>query len=186
MKKTLFILILALVAQMAFAQDDNKKKEIDPLDVSRELQKIADNGVPTVESVAQKKLTADTYYEEGMWKEAIEAYKIFAKDANWLANILSQCLEPFYSASYDDRKNVSYATLSKWSPYERSANEYKGQRDQAYIRIGLCYKQLGEIDNALAYLYKGLDLVNMKATKDWDEAATALAEIVGYTPPTKK
>lgn len=159
-----------------------QKKESDPLDLSRELEKIAEYGVPTVQLVNQIKAKADNLYQSQSWTEAIVAYDEYAKKANWLANLLSQCVEPYYSASYDDKKNVSYAAIKKYIPYENASNNYKELRNQAYVRIGLCYKNLGNNEKAVAYLYKGLDLVDLKATVDWAEAVAALTEIVGFTP----
>jgi tetratricopeptide (TPR) repeat protein len=80
------------------------------------------------------------------------------------------------------KKNVSYVAIKKYIPYENASNNYKEKRNQAYVRIGLCYKQLGNNEKAVAYLYKGLDLVDLKATVDWAEAVAALSEIVGFTP----
>ncbi len=182
MKKVLVFLVALTSTVCAFAQTEAAKKESDPLDLSRELEKIAEYGVPTVQLVDQMKVKADTLYQSQSWSDAIVAYEEYAKKANWLANLISQCVEPYYSASYDDRKNVSYSTLKKYIPYESAANNYKKLRNQAYVRIGLCYKNLGNVDKAVAYLYKGLDLVDMKSTTDWSEAVTALSEIVGYTP----
>lgn len=91
-------------------------------------------------------------------------------------------MEPYYSASYDDKKNVSYGSLKKYIPYETASNNYKKLRNQAYVRIGLCYKNLGQVDKAVAYLYKGLDLVDVKSTTDWSLAVDALSELIGYVP----
>ena len=187
MKRFFLLLSLAIISVSAFAQDKNKEqsKENDPLDISAELQKVSDLGILTVETVALKKEKADILYVEEQWSDAIDAYLDFARDANWLSNIIAQCLEPFYSASYDDRKNVSLTFLNKWRPYENTANDYKRQRNRAYIRVGLCFKKLGDIEKAVAYLYKGLDLVDMKSSEDWNAAVEALTEIVGYSPTSK-
>lgn len=179
--KKVFVLLVALATSIcAFAQTETEKKDSDPLDLSRELEKIAEYGVPTVEIVGEIKAKADNLFDAQSWADAITAYEEYAKKANWLANLLSQCVEPYYSASYDDKKNISYTTLKKYIPYERAANNYKKLRNQAYVRIGLCYKSLGNIDKAVAYLYKGLDLVDIKSTTDWSLAVEALSEIVGY------
>lgn len=165
----------------AFAQTENAKMENDPLDLSRELEKIAEYEVPTVQLVEQMKVQADNLYQAQSQSDAIFAYEEYAKKANWLANILSQCVEPYYSASYDDKQKISYAVIKKYIPYETASNNYKELRNQAYVRISLCYKHLGNNDKAVAYLYKGLDLVNPDSQNDWSEAVAALSEIVGFT-----
>lgn len=181
--KKVFVLIVALATSVcAFAQTETAKKDSDPLDLSRELEKISEYGVPTVELVNQMKEKADNLFSSESWADAIVAYEEYAKKANWLANLLSQCVEPYYSASYDDKKNVSYASLKKYIPYETASNNYKKLRNQAYVRIGLCHKNLGHVDKAVAYLYKGLDLVDVKSTTDWALAVDALSELIGYTP----
>ena len=119
-------------------------------------------------------------YTNQMWEDAAVAYEEFAQKANWLANLISQCVEPYYSASYDDRKNISYTTLKEYIPYENKANELKEQRNVAYVRIGLCYKNMGNNSQAVTYLHKGLDLLAIDQRVEWNEAASALAEIVGF------
>lgn len=182
MKKVLSLIVALTATVCTFAQTESAKIDSDPLDISRELEKISEYGVPTVQLVDQMKVKADNLYQSQSWTEAIVAYEEYAKKANWLANLLSQCVEPYYSASYDDKKNVSYVSIKKYIPYESASNNYKEKRNQAYVRIGLCYKQLGNNEKAVAYLYKGLDLVDLKATVDWAEAVAALSEIVGFTP----
>lgn len=181
MRKVLLFIVAMTTTVCAFAQTKNAKMENDPLDLSRELEKIAEYGVPTVQLVEQMKIKADNLYQAQSWSDAIVAYEEYAKKANWLANILSQCVEPYYSASYDDKKNIPFVFIKKYIPYETASNNYKNSRNQAYVRIGLCYKHLGNNDKAVAYLYKGLDLVNLDAQNDWIEAVTALSEIVGFT-----
>lgn len=180
MRKVLSLPVAITITVCAFAQTENSKMVNDPLDISRELEKIAEYGVPTVQLVKQMKDKADNLYQSQSWSDAIVAYEEYAKKANWLANILSQCVEPYYSASYDDKKNISYMVIKQYIPYETASNNYKGLRNQAYVRIGLCYKHLGNNDKAVAYLYKGLDLVSMDAQNDWSEAVAALSEIVGF------
>ena len=182
MKKLILLSSFLAISLFAYAQDpETTKKDSDPLDITRELNRIADYGVPTVDLVNRLKLKAETLYEEGLWQDAIDAYVEYAKKANWLANLLSQCLEPYYSASYKSQESISYARLKKYIPYESAANDLKEGRNHAYVRIGLCYKNLGNIENAVAYLYKGLDLIDIKSTEDWDLATEALSEIIGYT-----
>ncbi len=182
MKKVFTLFVVLATSICAFAQTETTKKEIDPLDLSSELKKISDYGIPTVQLVEQMKAKADTLYKNESFSEAAKAYEEYAKKANWLANLLSQCVEPYYSASYDDKKNTPYYTLKSFIPYESAANDLKRNRNTAYVRIGLCYKNLGNSEKAVAYLYKGLDLVNVDEYADWVIASKALAELVGFKP----
>ena len=185
MKKVLFIssLILILVSSQLKAQDTQKTaKELDPLDISTQLEQIEKYGVPTIATVEEMKNNADNLYKSELWEDAITAYILYAQNVNWLANLLSQCIEPYYSASYDDRKNMSYSRLEKFIPFEDKANECKSNRNFAYVRIGLCYKNMGDVKNAVAYLHKALKLIDVKEVGYWNLAKDALAELIQFYP----
>ena len=182
MKKVIFLSSVFLMS-MCFqlnAQDTKKSESEDPLDISKQMEQIKKYGVPTIATVAEMKTKADALYESQSWKEAALAYEVYAKNVNWLANLLSQCVQPYYSASYDDRKNTSYSTLKPFIPFESKANECKRERNIAYVKIGLCYKNMGDIKNAIAYLHKGLDLLDVKEIVYWTMAKDAMAEILQF------
>lgn len=182
MKKLAVLLSMLFVALTASAQTETAvKSNDDPLDLSSQLEKVEKHGVPTVAMVQEMKEKAEMLYTNQMWEDAAVAYEEFAQKANWLANLISQCVEPYYSASYDDRKNISYTTLKEYIPYEDKANKLKFQRNVAYVRIGLCYKNMGNNSQAVTYLHKGLDLLDIDQKVEWSEAASALAEIVGFS-----
>ena len=182
MKKLAILLSMLFIALTASAQTETAvKSNDDPLDLSSQLEKVEKHGVPTVAMVQEMKEKAEMLYTNQMWEDAAVAYEEFAQKANWLANLISQCVEPYYSASYDDRKNISYTALKEYIPYENKANELKEQRNVAYVRIGLCYKNMGNNSQAVTYLHKGLDLLDIDQKVEWNEAASALAEIVGFS-----
>ena len=182
MKKIIFLssVILAFGCLQLKAQDTNKSESIDPLDISKQMEQIEKYGVPTIATVDEMKTKADVLYESQSWKEAALAYEFYAKNVNWLANLLSQCVEPYYSASYDDRKKTSYSTLTPFIPFESKANECKKQRNIAYVKIGLCYKNTGDMKSAIAYLHKGLDLLSVDELSYWTMAKDAMAEILQF------
>ena len=182
MKKLAILLSMLFIALTASAQTETAvKTNDDPLDLSSQLEKVEKHGVPTVAMVQEMKEKAEMLYTNQMWEDAAVAYEEFAQKANWLANLISQCVEPYYSASYDDRKNISYTALKEYIPYENKANELKEQRNVSYVRIGLCYKNMGNNSQAVTYLHKGLDLLDIDQKVEWNEAASALAEIVGFS-----
>ena len=183
MKTKLTFLALLFVAFSGSAQVKEKEdKNIDPLDITKELEQINKYGTPTISTVDELGKKAETLYGSQSWKEAIIAYEDYAKNANWLANLLSQCVEPYYSASYDDRKSISFTTIKDFMPFEKKSNEYKQSRNRAYVKIGLCYKNLGDIKKATAYLYKGLELLTVDDSEYWNMSKNALAEIVQFAP----
>lgn len=159
-----------------------RAQEKDPMDVSSEMEKIEKYGVPTVDAVSELKHRADSLYNAKDWEKAAIALDDYAKNANWLANLLSQCVEPYYSASYDDKKSISYFSLKPFVPFEDKANSLKEGRNEAYVKIGICQKELGNTKKAVAYLYKGLDLLSVDQRAYWEIAKNAIAEIVGFNP----
>jgi len=159
---------------------NNENKIDDPFDVSKQLEQISKYGVPTIAIVNDLKTKADALYESESWKEAITAYKAYAEKANWLANLLSQCVQPYYSAGYDDRKSVPYSFTSQFLSIENKANELKSNRNVAYVRMGISYKRSGDIKNAVAYLYKGLQYLDVKQRTEWELAKNELIEILGF------
>lgn len=183
MKKimTLMTLIVAFATQLSAQSSETIKSSPDPLDLSAQLEQIDKYGVPTIATVAEMKVKADALYESGSWQEAASAYELYANNVNWLANLLSQCVEPYYSASYDDKKSVVASTIRPFIPFETKSNECKENRNRAYVKIGLCYKNLGDIKNAVAYLHKSLDLLAVDDITYWTMAKDAMAEIIQFT-----
>lgn len=180
--KKLTLVIILLFTSLANAQVKAKEetKVPDPLDISKEIEQINKYGTPTISTVDELGKKAEVLYESQSWKEAIVAFEDYAKNANWIANLLSQCVEPYYSASYDDKKRIPYTTIKAFTPFESKSNQYKQSRNRAYVKIGLCYKKLGDTKKATAYLYKGLDLVDMDDVEYWNLAKDALAEIIQF------
>lgn len=181
--KLCFLLTFFLFSSFyLFSQTTETKKEstYDALDVSAQKEQIKKYGVPTLSTVAEMKSKADALYDSKSWEQAASAYEIYAQNVNWLSNLLSQCIEPYYSASYDDKKAISYSTLKTFIPIESKANECKTNRNHAYVRMGLCYKNMGDIKNAVTYLHKGLDLLNVEDMEYWTLAKDAMSEILEF------
>ena len=183
MKRNLILAILLLSTLNLFSQTTETKHEVitDALDISMQKEQIEKYGVPTISAVEEMKKKADALYDAKSWDQAAAAYEIYAQNVNWLANLLSQCVKPYYSASYDKKKATAYSTLKTFIPFETKANECKENRNRAYIRIGLCYKNLGDIKNAATYLHKGLDLLDVNDLVYWTMAKDAMAELLGFS-----
>ncbi len=183
MKRNLIIVFLTCLCASVFAQTkEEPKAKDDPMDISRQLEMIEKYGVPTIANVDEMKKKADALYEAKSWKEAVTAYEAYSKNVNWLANLLAQCVEPYYSASYDEKNRFSIFKIKSIVQFERKANECKANRNIAYVKMGLCYKNLGDTKNAVVYLHKGLDLLGIDETEYWALARNAMAEIIQFTP----
>lgn len=154
-------------------------------DLTEQEEKIKELGIPTTKSVAELKKNADDLWKAEDYAAAAEAYAVYAKQANWLANIISAALEPFYGASYDDRKSFSISSFDKTSKYklascETKANSYKSERNRAMLYEGLCYYNLEQYELALPLLIKALDLIAIDDKTNWQLGMNALYDIVGY------
>lgn len=179
-----FILVLCIfmsVSILVFAEEE-KPTEDSEFDLSVEQNKVAELGIPTVSSVATLKKEADDLWAAKDYRKAADAYATYAKQANWLANIITGGLEPFYGASYDKRKNwypsvLSYSSLSS---AESKANEYKRERNRAMLYEGLCYYNLNEYETALPLLLKALDLIEIEDETNWKLGMETVYTIVGY------
>ena len=95
---------LSVTPVAVYAEDTSDTSTTDLLDNSAELKEVEENGIPTEEIVSKMKETADALYAEESYEEASEAYYETAKKANYLANIMSQCIEPYYSSRSDSKK----------------------------------------------------------------------------------
>lgn len=183
MKKTITLAtILFLASASLLAQEAPKAADNILLNLDTERAYVEAYGVPTVASVEALSKEADSLFAEGDWEKAIDRYQSLAQQSNWLANLLTQCLNPYYNASYDDKKRTPLNTLNKLSVYEKSSNEYKMLRDRSFLRIALCYKQMNKKEECIMYLYKTLDKMSMKESADWQTAMQTMCEITGYVP----
>ena len=119
MKRILALLLCLMLALPIAAFAESADSADSEFDLSADQEKIAELGVPTVSAVAELKSNADTLWKNGDYEAAARAYAEYAKQANWLANIISGGLEPFYSASYDDRKELVSGSAFVQRSFER-------------------------------------------------------------------
>ena len=142
------------------------------------IERIRKIGVPTPEIVENMRIRAINLYEEGNWALAIDSLKQFSHKANWLANLISKGLQPFYDASYSDRQSVSRSQIGRLAEYESLSNELKSQRNQAYVMIAECYLKIGEPDLATAYFFQSLELIPVSELEQWDRARNGLYQLI--------
>lgn len=136
-------------------------------------------GVPSPEEVDSLRERAYSLYEADSCSTAVEALRNHAEKANWLANVISQGLEPFYDASYDDQENISAGRVRILGNFEDSANELKRERNESYVMVAECEKQMGNQNVAMVYYMSALDLIDVEDQSLWDRARTGLYEAVG-------
>lgn len=175
-----FFILLLLVFATSYLTTAQQKSEqqrpSDPFDLSSSREKIGKLGLPTVSIVADLENKAKQLFAAGNWKEANPALERYAKQANTLANLISAGLEPFYGASYDDRR--SFSGTSALVNYESLANEYKTKRNRAMVMQGECLISLGQKDEGAAMLIKALDLISIDDKEWWTRARTKLYSLL--------
>lgn len=179
-KRILALLIVACIAVMpvvsAFAEETSSS---DILDNSAELKEVEENGIPTEEIVNQLKEQADSLFAEEKYAEAGEVYYETARKANYLANIMSQCIEPYYS-SRSDSKTIPNEIMDDLIIFEDNSNELKGLRDLCYVYQGICCNKAGDSETALAVLYRALDLITDTEEEAWILASQEIMGIIQY------
>jgi len=175
MRRTLLAAALILLgSHVAAAQP---KPPDDPFDMSSTQKRITELGLPTVEGVAALEKDAGELFSRQECAKAVAALDRFARQANWLANLISAGLQPFYSASYDARKNFSQ--VSQLAPYETLANKYKEKRDRAVVMEAECLLQLGQKERGVGMLFKSLELISMSDSVWWARARKDLYDVIG-------
>lgn len=175
--RILILMLFGFSLSLLYAQD--KKEVSDPFDISIIKKKIDELGVPTVENVKKLKDNAYSLFNSGQWQKAASALNEYSRNANWIANLITSGLEPYYGASYDDRKNADYDILKPLIPLEKMANDYKRQRNEAMVMEAECYLKIGDNSKAVALLNNALDTINLKNDKLWIRARTNLYNLLG-------
>lgn len=170
MKKRLAVALTALA--LAVTPSAVFADETDALD-------IIENGIQTEAMVYELKEAADNYYENEDYEAAAEAYYETAIKANYLANIMSQCLEPYYSSS-SNYKTVPDGMEDDLVALENKSNELIDLRNICYVYEGISYNKMGEQGDALAVLYKALGLITTSEKDIWRLAANEVMTIIGY------
>lgn len=150
----------------------------DPFDVSTSVSKIEELGVITKPEVDGLESEARDLFKTGKYEEAIPVLEEFAKKANWLSNLISANLDPFYSADYDERKEYPYHLIEPLIELEKMANDYKRKRDIALAMQGECLLKIGNEKDAVPVLLKALDLLDLHNDYWWERTRTNLLTII--------
>lgn len=179
MKKIIAIFSIMCSANVA-AQEVS---DVDPFDLSSSTSKVEEFGVVTQSSVDGLEKRSKKLFNAGECEEAIPVLDEYARKSNWLANMVSANLDPYYSASHDERKEFSYTKLQELVPLESLANDYKQKRNIAFAMQGECLMKLGDEKQAIPVLLKALDLISLGNTAWWERTRGNLLSIVGVDIP---
>lgn len=177
-KNWLFGLLITLFATSLSAEEE---KVIDPFDLSESSSKITELGIITKPEVDALENKAKELFNAENYSAAIPVLTDYAKKSNWLANMIAANLEPYYSASYDERNEYPFAKLKPMVPLESMANDYKKKRNIAFAMKGECLVKLGKTEEAVPVLLKALDLINLDNEVWWKRTSNNLLGILKVT-----
>ena len=173
MKKLL--LLAALATSNVYAEET---KSVDPFDLSASASKVKELGLITKPEVDALEEKAKSLFNAGDCKAAIPVLIDYSKKSNWLANMIQASLDPYYGASYDDRKGYSYAKLKPLIPLETMANDYKKKRNIAFAMQGECLIKVGDEKGAIPLLLKALDLIDIDNDVWWERTRNNLLKVI--------
>lgn len=172
--KKMIVLGITAIALNTYAAD--VKKIVDPFDLSESSLKVKELGLVTKPEVDALEVKAKKLYNEGNCKAAIPVLIEYSKKSNWLANMIAATLDPYYGASYDDRKSYSYDKLKPLIPLESLANDYKKKRNIAFAMQGECMIKTGDKKGAIPVLLKALDLLSLDEDMWWEKTRNNLLQ----------
>ncbi|ESP95043.1 hypothetical protein [Pseudoalteromonas luteoviolacea] len=180
MKKAIMaILITASVTCHA----EEVKKAIDPFDLTASSSKVKELGLITQPEVDALEEKAKNLFSSGNCDKAIPVLIEYSKKANWLANMISATLDPYYGARYDDKKKFPYSKLKPLIPLETLANEYKQKRNIAFAMQGECLMKVGDNEKAIPLLLKALDLFGIENEVWWKRTRENLLNVINVSSP---
>lgn len=174
--KKIILIALAITSFGAVAQEE--MKDVDPFDLSASASKVEELGVITQPEVDSLEDRAKELFNSGNCEEAIPVLVEYTKKSNWLANMIAASLDPYYGASYDDRKGYSYEKLKPLIPLESLANDYKRKRNIAFAMQGECLIKTGDNKGAIPVLLKALDLIDIDNDVWWERTRNNLLEVI--------
>lgn len=169
------VLLLLLINNVVVL--GQQKKTSDPFDLSASEKLTKELGVPSVEDIAKLETKVKSLLDADDCGAAIPVLDEYARKANWLANLISAGIQPYYGASYDEQKH--FADVYKLASLEQKANEYKAKRNHAMVMQGECFAKLGNKPKATALLVQALDLIDIKDRDWWQKARTSLYSLIG-------
>jgi len=174
--KKFFVVTLLLLAVNSFAAEE--KKIVDPFDLTESTSKVKELGLITQSEVDQLEEKAKSLFNNGDCKAAIPVLSEYSKKSNWLANMIGSTLDPYYGASYDDRKDYPYSKLKPLIPLESLSNDYKRKRNISFAMQGECLMKVGNNEKALPVLLKALDLIDIENDTWWERTRNNLLQII--------
>jgi len=106
----------------------------------------------------------------------------FSGQANQMANIIRQGIEPYYSANRDDREIIS--RRSRFDQLVAAESVFNGilmKRNEFWALEARCFFERGDTDEALPRLFRALEYLDgREQARLWRETREMLWSIIGY------
>lgn len=184
MNRLASVIALLLLAVISTHAQEKQDKKADPFDLSATEKLTKELGVPTVQEIATLEAKAKELFDANNCAAAIPALEEYARKSNWLANLVVAGIQPFYNASYDDRKKMGYSGITQTlAPFEQKANQYKTKRNRAMVMQGECYAKTGNKAKAASLFVAALNLLDTDDTDWWQRARNDLYLLIGVVIP---
>jgi hypothetical protein len=176
MKITTSLCLVFSLASICFAAPKSDA-DADPFDLTKNQKQVDELGVPTVSSVQRLEDKALALYRACDWKNAAPALADYAKSANWLANLITTGLRPFYSASSRDQDSA-IGQLDILVAWEKQANDLRQKRNRAMVMEAECYLKAGDKNKGLSLLLRVLELLPVTDSEYWSKARKMLYDMI--------
>lgn len=172
--KWMVVVATLLFAPQGLAQEQTE----DPESLGRFQELVDEASFPTVESVARLHEQAEAAFESGDCEDAIPILEDWASAANWLANLISQGIDP----GYRNIRNLSLDQLKALTPREGQANSFKRERNHAMVMRAECLQAVGRDPEAVATFARVLELIDSDDMAWWTRAANGVYSYIGVDP----
>ena|SRR5690625_4652598 len=181
MKRALYIAFIFCILPVlpVAAQKD------DPTSI--ENYRLIDEGepLPTTESLSEARTLALKAVNADNCEEALPLLQEWARQANILANITRQTVEPFYRASRDDQRSFvsrNKSTFEELHATESRSNGFIRDRHGAWVAEAECLHRLDRPNAALTAAYRALAYISHTESKSWQKMRDLVWEITGTGP----
>lgn len=173
--KLLISILLLTLSTHGFA---NEKTDLFSISAMKDDSKKI--GIPTESRILALEKKANELIANNDCKSAIAVLEDYQKMTNYYAKMLRQTLEPYYNASYDDKKSMPYDRIGALAVYEREANSFLLKRNIGMILQAECYLKINKKEEAMFKYYDVLDLISIDETDSWERAKKGLLEVINY------
>ena len=169
-------MVVMMVGLSGAAWGQDAKSSADALDMTKAERAVGDD-TPTKASVDLLIANLATAKKIGDCEKIIMASEEVALSANHLSNLLRRGNEPFYSASYDEKKY--FVIDPELGKREEQPNYYFEARNEAWVSKAECLEKTGRKSAAASLYYHALGHMDLFEKATWKRARDGIWRIAG-------